>query len=85
MDTNMWFGEEVSRIASERNALRDEVSELKRKLAEVEGERDALRALNAEMLSALQSCVSAIRYEGGNVDDLYKLFAKAERINSPVK
>ncbi len=34
----------VERLADERNALRDEVAELKRKVADVTSQRDALRA-----------------------------------------
>lgn len=39
------------------------VAELKRKLAEVEGERDALRELNAEMSYALKSLLAMVEWE----------------------
>lgn len=39
----------IEEIADQRNALRDEVAELKRKLAEVEGERDALRGCGVKL------------------------------------
>ena len=57
----------VKELADERNALRDEVAELNRKLAEVEGERDALLALNAEMLAALNGYAYGIKSCGHNL------------------
>lgn len=61
------------------------ISSLKRKLEEVEVERDALRELNEKILEKLWTCRSAIYYEGGNVDELDKFLAEAKNINSSAK
>lgn len=53
-------------VKRERNNLLNEVAELKRKLSEVEGERDALRELNAEMLVALNGYAWGIKTCGHN-------------------
>ena len=47
----------IEEIAAERNALRDEVAELKRKVSDVTSQRDALRVQNAELFASLQSVV----------------------------
>ena len=75
----------IDELTNERNALRKEVAELKRKLAEVEVERDALRELNKKILEKLWTCRSAIYYEGGNVEELDKFLAEAKNINSSAK
>ena len=50
-------------VKRQRNRLLDEVSELKRKLAEVEGARDALRELNVELSCALKSLLAIVEWE----------------------
>lgn len=69
---NMYEGDDVVYVNSVPVLLSsieiedDEVAELKRKLAEVEGERDALLALNAEMLAALNGYAYGIKSCGHN-------------------
>lgn len=55
----------LENVIDERNALRDEVAELKRKLAEVEGERDALRKCGSKLhltydLNSIQNITIAL-------------------------